>query len=337
MSWQKRIIRPDELQPFLESGPADSLHAQAQALLAQQRAAWPQLREAVAGLAEVEYRKLAVKGYDVLAQFNPRRIVSTGAQVDAATIKQRPCFLCAENLPPEEQGIAFGADYVVLCNPFPVLKDHLVIAARAHTPQAIAGNFDAMLDLARELGDQWFVLYNGPRCGASAPDHLHLQACARDGVPLFDDFNHLITGGAPAQRWAAMKLDDYRVNLLAMIGHDRGALHEAFNRALDELAALTRAEDEPPLNLIVTYQNGQWTIFILPRSKHRPACYFAEGAAQLMVSPAAIDLAGVLVVPQPEHFARLTARAVEEIYAEVTLDHERFNNFFQALTEDFAR
>jgi len=112
----------------------------------------------------------------VLAQFNPRRIVSTTAGVDSATIGQRPCFLCSENLPPEEKGIEFGEDFIVLCNPFPVLRDHLVITARRHIPQAIEGSFGALLDLSRELGAEWFTVYNGPKCGASAPDHLHFQA-----------------------------------------------------------------------------------------------------------------------------------------------------------------
>lgn len=329
MSWQKRIIGATELQPFFEGERADTLHGQARALLAQQQATWPLLREAVAGLSQVEYKAFAIKGYDALAQFNPKRIVSTGARVDAATIKQRPCFLCAENLPLEEKGIAFGADYVVLCNPFPVLPEHLVIAGRAHTPQTIEDNFDALLELAKELGEEWFVLYNGARCGASAPDHLHFQACARAGVPLFDDFAHLVRGGLSLPSWAALKQHEYRVNLMVVMSCAQAALHECFTHALRQLAALTQAEGEPLLNLIATYQNGQWTVFIFPRSKHRPACYFAEGDAQLLVSPAAIDLAGVLVVPRPDHFVRITARDLEQIYAEVMLDDERFNKWFR--------
>src|SRR5262249_57668196 len=114
-------------------------------------AGWGMVGEAVAGLARVEYKRLRVRGSDVLAQFNPQRIVSTAAKVDAAAIKQRPCFLCADNLPPEERGIAFGADFVALYNPFPVLPRHLVITSRRHIPQAIAGNFGTLLALPPQL------------------------------------------------------------------------------------------------------------------------------------------------------------------------------------------
>lgn len=334
MEWQQKIISLDELQPYFASEQTNILHAQAKALLAQQRATWPQLREAIAGLDAVKYKKLVVKDYDVLAQFNPGRMSSTGAQVDAATIKQRPCFLCVGNLPPEEQGLAFGADHIILCNPSPVLADHLVIAARTHTPQAIAGHFPVLLELAAGLGKEWFVLYNGPCCGASAPDHRHFQACARAGVPLFNDFKHLLAEGAPAQHWTVRKFDDYRINLLALSSRDPDWLAEAFGHTLAELAAVTRIDDEPLLNLVATYQNGQWTVFLLPRSRHRPTCYLAEGDKQLTISPAAIDLAGVLVVPQPDHFARLTAQNVAEIYAEVTLDRAPYHELFQRLTED---
>src|SRR5215475_13804728 len=121
MSWEGRIIGVDELRPYLSNESEPDFRSLVGALAEQQLATWPMLREAVAGLARVEYKRLSARGSEVLAQFNPQRIVSTAARVDAAAIKQRPCFLCAENLPGEERGIAFGADFVTLFNPFPVL------------------------------------------------------------------------------------------------------------------------------------------------------------------------------------------------------------------------
>ena len=162
MSWNDRLLSADELSGYGLPPEGGTTNALAKALLRQQIETWPMLREAVAALSQASYKEFCVKGAIVFAQFNPARIVSTAAKVDAAAISQRPCFLCADNLPPEEKGIAFGERFVVLCNPFPVLPEHLVIASREHTPQAIDGNFGAMLDLARELGEDWFVLYNGP-------------------------------------------------------------------------------------------------------------------------------------------------------------------------------
>lgn len=292
------------------------------------------LREAVAALSQARYKEFSIKGAKVFAQFNPARIVSTAAKVDAASISRRPCFLCVENLPPEEKGIAFGDRFVVLCNPFPVLPDHLVIAAREHTPQAIEGNFGAMLDLARELGEDWFVLYNGPRCGASAPDHFHFQACARSRVPLFEEFDFALYGDSDEAGFIISR--NYRFNLMAFEGRDRGKLDKEFARAIGELAALTNADAEPMLNLLLTYRRDHWQGFILPRGKHRPACYDAEGDAKLTISPAAIDLAGVVVVPQPEHFARVTAEDLAAIFAEVGLSDQQMNEWFKRINNESA-
>ena len=321
MNWNSRLLPPE----------GGTLNASVEALIAQQVATWPMLREAVAGLERVAVKQFTVKGSPVFAQFNPARIVSTAAKVDAATIRERPCFLCADNLPPEEKGIAFGDRFVVLCNPFPVLANHLVIAAREHTPQAIAGNFGAMLNLAQDLGEDWFVLYNGPRCGASAPDHFHFQACSRDGVPLFDDFDFRLD--RDSNRVGYVVNHNYRFNLMAGAGIDRMALADWSERAVEALAVVTNSDAEPMLNLIVTYQQDHWRVFILPRGKHRPACYFAEGDAKLTISPAAIDLAGVVVVPQPEHFDRVTAEDLEGIFAEVGLSHDQMNDWQQRIQE----
>jgi hypothetical protein len=296
------------------------------ALAEQQLATWPALRDAVAGLARVEYKRLRVRGSEVLAQFNPQRIVSTAAKVDAATIKQRPCFLCPENLPPEERGIAFGADFVALYNPFPVLPRHLVIASRRHVPQTIDGNFGTPLDLALDLGDEFFVIYNGAACGASAPDHLHFQACGRDSLPIIPEIEtwekRSLSNDSGVETFT---LKDYRLNALIARGNDRAALIEWFDGALKLLAEVTGAESEPMINLVVTRGGDLWTVIVFPRDKHRPDRYFAEGEAKLTVSPAAIDLAGVLVVPRPDHFTKITSRDVEEIYAEVTLNDKAFD------------
>ncbi|MGH9845594.1 MAG: DUF4922 domain-containing protein [Blastocatellia bacterium] len=316
MSWSSRILKVD----------ASDFRSSVEALIRQQIETWPMLREAVAGLDEVQYKKLQVKGLDVYAQFNPNRIVSTGAKVDAATIQKRLCFLCVENLPPEEMGIPFGEEFVALCNPFPVLRNHLVISSRAHTPQTITGNFGTLLDLARELGDGWFTLYNGPRCGASAPDHLHFQACSREILPALQ--------AVAAQTHP----DDFPLlGLNALI--ERGGEHrlmEWFDLVLGFLSEMETSGDEPMINVVAAYDRDQWTVIVYPRRKHRPSAYDAEGDAKLTISPAAIDLSGVVVVPNPEHFARIAAADVERIYDEVLLDDDAFDDLLDRVIEEFV-
>jgi ATP adenylyltransferase/5',5'''-P-1,P-4-tetraphosphate phosphorylase II len=330
MSWKERVIGIKELRPYLPNKSEPDFRGLLEGLAAQQLATWPMLRDAVAGLARVEYKRLRVRGSEVLAQFNPQRIVSTAAKVDAAAIKQRPCFLCAENLPPEERGIAFGADFIALYNPFPVLPRHLVITSRRHIPQTIEGNFGTLLDLALDLGGEFFVIYNGAACGASAPDHLHFQACERKSLPIIREIEtwgrRSLSNGSGVETFT---LEDYRLNALIARGNDCEAMSEWFDRALRLLAEVTGAESEPMINLVVTRDGDRWTVIIFPRGKHRPDRYFAEGDAKLTVSPAAIDLAGVLVVPQPDHFAKITSRDAEEIYAEVTLGGATFDTWLR--------
>jgi hypothetical protein len=331
MSWKERVIGIEELRRYLPNKSEQDFRGLVEGLAEQQLATWPMLRDAVAGLARVEYKRLRVKGSEVLAQFNPQRIVSTAAKVDAAAIKQRPCFLCAENLPPEERGIAFGADFVALFNPFPVLPRHLVITSRRHIPQTIEGNFRTLLDLALDLDGEFFVVYNGPACGASAPDHLHFQACERESLPIIREIEtwerRSLSNDSGVETFT---LKDYRLNALITRGNDRAALIEWFDRSLWLLAEVTGAESEPMINLVVACDGDRWTVIVFPRGKHRPDRYFAEGDAKLTVSPAAIDLAGVLVVPQPDHFAKITPRDAEEIYAEVTLDYAAFDAWLRS-------
>ncbi len=319
MTWDSRIITNEVLAAYTTQ-PITDFPTRVTALIKQQLATWPMLRNATEALAQVQYKELNVKGSRVLAQFNPARIVSTAAKVDTASIQARPCFLCAENLPAEEQGIPFGNQYVVLCNPFPVLKNHLVISERAHTPQTIAGRFTDLLELTRALGREYFTLYNGPACGASAPDHHHFQACSRENIPLFAEVKNWPRDYVSQQSGLEVFiLRDYRVKIMIASGSEMDTITAWFEDSLSRLATLTSAVAEPPLNLVVLYDPPQWTVCIFPRGKHRPACYYAEGEDKLTISPAGIDLTGVLVVPDPLHFARLTANDAERIYAEVSL------------------
>lgn len=320
MTWESRLINDDALAAYAAQ-PITDFPTRVAALINQQLATWPQLSKATEALSQVQYKELTVKGSRLLAQFNPARIVSTAAKVDTASIQARPCFLCAENLPTEEKGVPFGDHYVVLCNPFPVLKDHLVISEREHTPQAIAPRFEDLLDLTAALGSQYFTLYNGPSCGASAPDHHHFQACNRAGIPLFDEVNHWPrTPLSSPTELDAYSLNGYGLKILVASSAKKDTITAWFHETVFDIAKATAATAEPLLNLIVTHDPHCWTVYLFPRKQHRPSCYYAQGDDKLTVSPAGIDLTGILVVPDLNHFARLTATDVERIYAEITLE-----------------
>ena len=191
MNWDRKLVTDRELGPYRDDEDDPTLEARVAALIDQQYDTWPLLRAGVDAFAKIETKRVRVEESEVVVQHNPRRIRSTSAEVDEASVEARGCFLCPDSLPAEEKGIAYGDDLVILCNPFPVLERHLSVVHREHVPQEIDGNVETLLSLARDLGSSYFVLYNGPQSGASAPDHLHFQACARDLLPieknLYDD------------------------------------------------------------------------------------------------------------------------------------------------------
>lgn len=330
MTWQERILNADELKPYLSEANADSLAAQVAALLAHQKANWPQLKEGYEALAQIETKGLEVDGSSLIVQHNPKRVRSTSAAVDKTSIAARRCFLCADYLPLEERGVGFGQEYVILCNPFPVLDKHLVIAHKEHTEQTIAGRMETLLTLALELGEEYFVLYNGPECGASAPDHFHLQALSRDTLPIESSLQF---SEPPAETDCGVCEDMQRGNFelftltdagrsaIVFRGASRVELSAWIYRVIEGLAEATN-KAEPMMNIIAFCERGVFTVLLFPRAKHRPTCFFAEGEDRLVISPGAVDMAGILVVPEHQHYEKLDAAKVYEIFSEVSLSSE---------------
>lgn len=295
-----------------------NLNAEAADLLDRQLAAWEAARTRYAALAGVRTRTLEVGGLAYRVQFNPARIVSSGARVDAAAIRQRKCFLCAENRPGLQESLSWGGHYHLLVNPYPIFPRHFTVADVRHCPQRIAGRLADMLQLACALPD-YTIFYNGPCCGASAPDHAHFQAGSKGFLPIERQWRG--RAGAPVAVWgrAALWLLDDAPRNAWVIGsdcpEDAARLSEAFCRALP----VEPGEEEPRLNLLAGYDAAlaRWTLFLFPRRRHRPSCYFAEGDARMLCSPASVDLGGVFVLPVEADFLRITANDVAQVLGEV--------------------
>ena len=279
-------------------------------LLDSQISEWPLLARGVEGLRSSLTRKERVAGRDLYVRHIPHRIVSTTAAVDAASIAKRPCFLCSSNLPKEEHGIPFNAEFAIYCNPFPILERHLTIVRMDHRRQQIAGSFHSMLELAESLPDS-FVIYNGPKCGASAPDHMHFQSCSRELFPIGND----------AAGIEGLYIPDYARQVFLLRSRDAAALAERVYALLQILSEVTGSTEEPLVNIAACFENGQWTTFVFPRGKHRPRVY---ETGEFTVSPATIDLCGVLVVPVKDDFSRIHGDVIERIFEEVSLPPDRF-------------
>jgi len=288
---------------------------------------WKLARDNYSQLDGVMVRTVPFPGYEISVQFNPGRIISSAAKVDTKSIEARPCFLCGSNRPPEQRGVPFGDGYNILINPFPIFRRHLTVVNLAHTPQRIEGNLGTMLDLARAL-PEYVIFYNGPQCGASAPDHLHFQAGNRGFLPIERDLDNMdlcipVAESAGTELWI---WKGYSRGIMTIKGHRAEALEKIFRRFFDRFAISQPDRPEPMLNILAYHTDGQWTVHVMPRKVHRPACYFAEGAERILLSPASVDLGGVFITPREEDFRKISAADIQTILGEVCLDEEELAN-----------
>ena len=264
-----------------------------------QQEQWPQLKTAI-GQRDMIREKVFSWGDDFRAtiQYNPARIVSTGAGIDQKTIEKRPCFLCEENRHPLQKGIPFLEKYLILCNPFPILENHLTIPLHSHVPQRIRRKVGDMLSLAEQLPG-YVVFYNGPRSGASAPDHFHLQAGLRTAV--------LMQG-------------DHALRTCMMIeSTDKVEVEELFEDVYQYLHHLQPDEEEPMMNVIAFTEQNRYKLHLFPRKAHRPRQYFEEGHKKLMISPGALDMSGLIITVREEDFNKIGTDDIEDVYSQVSL------------------
>ena len=295
-------------------------------LMDRQLAAWPEAARRYRELQNTEAKEIDLGGMPVRIQFNPARAVSTLARTDAAAIKARPCFLCRDNRPAQQEALPFegcdGRRYEVLVNPFPIFPEHYTVPAVEHTPQRIAGRFPDMLRLAEAFPDM-VVFYNGPESGASAPDHFHFQMGCRGFLPVETHFDRLrpVTVMRPGRAVIAVT-SGYISGLPVITAPDGASAAAAFLRVLRSLP-VSPATGEPQLNILcwreTSADGGSGALFrilVIPRKAHRPSCYFAPEDRAVRISPASVDLGGVFIVPVEADFRRVNAQVLRDIIEE---------------------
>ena len=300
-------------------------------LLAEQLTSWDTARINYEALQEVESKVLDVDGYTFRVQFNPARIRSSAAKVDPKSIQERKCFLCKDNLPAAQKGLKFGEGYTVLVNPFPIFPQHLTIPAVEHKDQLIRNRFVHMLELAERLSG--FVLfYNGPKCGASAPDHAHFQAGNKGFLPLESEWRSAAGEAFYSKEGTALyALKEYPAPMLVLTSDSMEKAAGLFDQIYTLLDK--GVEVEPMMNLLAWYEDGQWVVCIIPRTLHRPACYFAEGEENLLISPASVDLGGVFITPLEKDFEKITSQDIRNILQEVCLTGSGLNELVNELNQ----
>jgi ribosomal protein S18 acetylase RimI-like enzyme len=327
------FLRQKTYTAFDEGEGAKGLPELCLELLAEQKEVWSGLREAYETLKEVRERDVLVKRSSIRLQYNPRRIKNSLAGAGGENERERSCFLCLDHLPKGQKGILYRGEYFVLCNPMPVFPSHFTISHLDHRRQAVAETMDTLLQVMADFGSDWTILYNGPQCGASAPDHLHFQAVPSKKMPIENEIQD-------RKRLCLMKQVEgvflYRIRdlgreVIIMKGDDSGAFMRAFESFLNSLKNILLFNEEPMINIAGFRKEGIWHLAIFPRRKHRPDAFFREGDTRIVVSPGAIDMGGLLITPVERDFYRLNAAAVEGIYGEVTLEREKVERAIDAM------
>jgi len=297
---------------------------------------WPLAAANFKGLEKVEEKSFQFDGFQIRVQFNPERMRSSVAEVDKHSIAARKCFLCSENRPPEQDAIAFGDDFLILVNPFPIFKNHFTISCNRHIDQRFIPNVKTLLELSSAM-DGFTVFYNGPECGASAPDHLHFQAGESSFMPVTDEFEHIKSSGRilfSGEKTNVWAFDNY---LRKMISVETSSMDEAL-KVVDlyykHFEAMQPEKIEPMMNALCSFSNGKWTIHLFPRKAHRPSHFYEEGEKQILISPGSVDFGGVFILPRREDFDKISKENIVDILAQVCVDQDAFLELTEKIRKD---
>lgn len=330
----KDSLRTAELQARLQlvKDLATPTLEELEAFYAKQLSQWPDVAARYNALQAVNVRSL---GNGLALQYNPARAVSTAAKVDAAAVAARPCFLCEQNRPSCQSGLRAMGSLTVLVNPFPILPFHFTIVNEKHTPQKLNTLLADMLHLSRSWPGM-AVFYNGAKCGASAPDHAHLQAVRACDIPLLGEqwseiveegLQPLLTNGGSA----LYRVTGYVVPLFMVVADCVSDGVELMN-SLAAALPVADGECEPRMNVISYYSPSQgYVTVVVPRAKHRPACYDATGDAQRLVSPGLLDMAGLLITPRECDYANIAPDEAVAILREVAIDDDVADNVCETI------
>jgi ATP adenylyltransferase/5',5'''-P-1,P-4-tetraphosphate phosphorylase II len=299
-----------------------NLSQQIDELYRQQSQNWPAFAEALKILQQVESKHLEVKDDQISVQFNPARIRSTAASIDPKVIAKRSCFLCTDNRPVLQQGVlALDSRYSFLVNPFPILSEHLTIVGNVHCPQSLEDSFEDMLRIVAELDERWALLFNGAKAGASAPDHMHFQALPKNLLPIYEKFQKL------NEKAEVTDCNIFSFASASMILLSSENSSEIYTKTL---SLIEKLEDSQLLNVLSWREGPKFYCILMPRTKHRPGCYYTEAKTQFLVSPATIELSGVWVLPREQDFQVVSAEKIAEIVKEVSFGQKQIEELLKA-------
>jgi len=301
-----------------------------------QKLNWSLVAVNFSGLEKVEVRHFQFDGFQINVQFNPERMLSTVSKTDQKSIAARPCFLCSENRPPEQEEIAFGNQYLILVNPFPIFKLHFTISSVSHVAQRFLPNAPVLLELAQAM-EGFTVIYNGPECGASAPDHLHFQAGESSLLPISEEFERLkhsgrvLYSGESTKVWA---FDNYLRKMISIETTSMTEGLEVIDSYYQHFKVLQPEKIEPMMNALCFRKDKKWTIHLFPRKAHRPTQFFETGFKHILISPGSVDFGGLFITPRREDFDKITREDVVDILDQLCVSQDTFRKLTRQIKDD---
>lgn len=297
----------------------NELEERVERLLQEQSETWDLVQTNYNALANVQTRVLQINGRPVELQLNKERIRSSAANVDAKSLQARPCFFC--NRPEKQSSTWYMNDFEILVNPYPIFEDHLTIPLIGHEKQTILPYYEDLLSLASDLPG-FVVFYNGPACGASAPDHMHFQAAKKGSLPIEWNYEKTPKGIVWEGKHASLyAFTECLPSAFMLESTDMSEAVDIFHRLCAQMET-KEGEDGPRMNVVCWVDGNFWCTIIYPRAVSRPACFFAEGEANILISPAAVEMAGLFVVPLEKDFLKVTAADLAAILKEVSITEE---------------
>jgi hypothetical protein len=330
---ENKILDSPEI---IEAINSNDFSEAAKLLFDQQYERWPLNKTNYDMLKNVIIKAFRFGSLKIRVQYNPGRMTSTSAKVDEKSIRERKCFLCIDNLPEKQKGLLYKNDFIILCNPYPIFPEHFTLPSLKHEPQRIGDTFHHLLNFSKDLSKYYSVVYNGPKCGASAPDHLHFQAGTKFFMPLDDEF-HLIKNEfginlVDTDNILIHAVDDGLRKFITVESIHFEVILSWFRKILQVLNKENPSDPESMLNIVSSYdEEFGWQIAIFIREKHRPPHYFQDDNEKILISPASVDLAGYCVTPDKNTFDKIDEKIIREIFTEVFVDNNKFNKIKESI------
>lgn len=279
----------------------------------------------------VKTKRLTVGNADFTVAYNPARSISTEAKMDKKSIQSRPCFLCDTNRPMVQDAVMIDDDFSLLVNPFPIFRRHFTIASHRHIAQAIRPALASFYRLPDQM-EEYLFFYNGGACGASAPDHLHFQAGEKGFLPLQKTWKkHLVATQSYSSHLHLHRID-YGYPMLGIVGADSSACMQYFEQLYDLLQDPSSPQQEPMMNLMLWKERKNYILLVIPRKAHRPSCFEGEGEEKIIVSPATVDLAGVMMTVRLADFEKMDENRLSTILSEVCWSKRTFDALWKKIT-----